>query len=88
MAKETGGGGFIKPVLFEEADDALVTQFFRLLKTVHGLVDPEKNISFSGSIDLGQGEKGKTREDCRRIGVNIDFEELRGCERSVEVEVC
>jgi hypothetical protein len=47
MTKETGGGGFIKPVLFEEADDALVTQFSRLLKTVHGLVDPEKNISFA-----------------------------------------
>jgi hypothetical protein len=25
MPKETGGGGFIKPVVFEEADDALVT---------------------------------------------------------------
>ena len=88
MTKETGGGGFIKPVLFEEADDTLVAQFSRLLKTVHGLLDPEKNISFSGSIDLDKGEKGKAREDCRRISVNVDFKKLRRCERSVEIEVC
>ena len=87
MTKETGGGGFIKPVLFEEADDALVAQFSRLLKTVHGLLDPEKNISFSGSIDLDKGEKGKAREDCRGISVNIDLKELRGWESSVKIKI-
>jgi drug/metabolite transporter superfamily protein YnfA len=50
MTKETGGGGFIKPVLFEEADDALVTQFSRLLKTVHGLVDPEEAVPLAGRV--------------------------------------
>jgi hypothetical protein len=43
--------------------------------------------TFSGSIYLDKREKGKTREDCRRIGVDVNLEELRGCERSIEIKI-
>ena len=55
MAEEAGCAGFKEASGRQERDEAKVRKLTSLLKTIHGLVDPEDDISFSG---LGLFDEG------------------------------
>jgi hypothetical protein len=55
MAEEAGCSGFDEASGRQERDEAKVRELTRLLQTIHGLVDPEDDESFSGSGCLNEG---------------------------------
>jgi hypothetical protein len=57
------------------------------LQAVHGAVDPEEDVAFSGLVDLDVGKERKTRQDVRRVRVDVDANVLRVEKWSAEVKI-
>ena len=76
MAKEAGCAGFNEASGRQERDEAKVGELTRPLQTIHGLVDPEDDESFSGSDCLNEGYEGKTGENCGEISADVNSNEL------------
>ena len=55
MAEEAGRAGFEETSGRQERDEAKVGELTCFLQTIHGLVDPEDDVSFSGSGRLDEG---------------------------------
>jgi hypothetical protein len=87
VSKKTGGRRFEKIEGRQKSDKATVTELPSFLQAVHGAVDPEEDVAFSGFVDLDVGKQRETRQDVRRVRVDIDTDVLRGEKRSAEVKV-
>ena len=55
MAEKAGGPGLNETSGRQERDKAKVGELTCLLQTIHGLVDPEDDVSFSGLGLLDEG---------------------------------
>ncbi len=86
-SKETGGRRFEKINGRQKSDKATVTELPSFLQAVHGAVDPEEDVAFSGFVDLDVGKERKTRQNVRRVRIYIDMDVLRDEKRSAEVKV-
>jgi hypothetical protein len=76
MTEEAGCAGFEESSRRQERDEAKVGELTGLLQTIHGLVDPEDDVSFSGSGRLDEGKEGKTGETCGRVSADVNSNEL------------
>ena len=71
----------------KKSDKVTVTELPSFLQAVHGAVDPEEDVAFSGLVDLDVGKERKTRQDVRRVRVDVDANVLRVEKWSAEVKI-
>ena len=76
MAEEAGCPGLKETSGRQEIDKAKVGELTSLLQTIHSLVNPEDDESFSGLGLFDEGEEGKAGENCGRVSANVNSNEL------------
>jgi hypothetical protein len=82
VTEKAGGRGFEEIEGFEKGDKAEIGEFTGLLQSVHRLVDAEEEVRPTRRVSLKERNKGKTKEDCRREKMSVDFNVLGGGEVS------
>ena len=87
VTEETGGGGLVKAVRGKMGEETCLGQLACLLKSVHRLIDAEKEVGFAGGVVLDEGDEVEVRED--RVGekVGVEFDELGMGKGSAKIEV-
>jgi hypothetical protein len=76
MTEEAGCAGFEESSKRQERDEAKVGELTGLLQTIHGLVDPEDDVSSAGLGLFDEGEEGKAGENCGRVSADVNSNEL------------
>ena len=85
--KARGNRGFEEAVGSKVGDEPILGKFPCLLKSVHRLVDAEKEVGLSQEVGLDEGLKGETRKN--RVGEKmcVDLYELGDRERGTKIKI-
>ena len=87
MAEKARGRGFEEAVESKVGDEPILGKFAGLLKSVHRLVDAEKEVGLSQEFGLDEGLKRETRKN--RVGekMGVDLYESGDRKRGAEIKI-
>ena len=85
VTEETGGGGLVEAARRKMGEETGLRELACLLKSVHRLIDAEKEVGFAGGGRLDEGSKLEVGEDRGGEEVGGDFDKLGMGKGSAEV---
>ena len=87
VAEKARGRGFEETVGSKVGDEPILGKLPGLLKSVHRLVDAEKEVGLSQEVGLDEGLKGEMRKN--RVGekMGVDLYELGDRKRGAKIKV-